>query len=237
MTDGSMGRQSAQFVSDLGDALRRNPVSTALIGMGVLWLFTGGKAGDRVARLAKQTGFDRVPEAVQDGFNALGDRIGDVGGAAGDLAQSATRGALDRAANVTNSVADFGRSIPGSGAEFFAFARSRLGDLFDDQPLVLGALGVALGAGIAASLPATRLEADYFGNTADELKSRATDFAHQQTERVQTAAIDAASAAVDEARRQGLTPDGFIAAAAEGIGERVRRVAAAAGDSVRQNVE
>ena len=44
MTD--MTENGSDFIKDLGDAARRNPVSAALIGMGVIWLFAGGKAGD-----------------------------------------------------------------------------------------------------------------------------------------------------------------------------------------------
>ena len=35
-------RQSGDFVSGLQDAIRQNPVSAALVGMGILWMFAGG---------------------------------------------------------------------------------------------------------------------------------------------------------------------------------------------------
>src|SRR5687767_5092553 len=38
----AIGGQGGDFVSALGQAVRDNPVSAALIGMGVLWLFAGG---------------------------------------------------------------------------------------------------------------------------------------------------------------------------------------------------
>ena len=34
----------SSFVEDLRDAAARNPVSAALIGMGVLWMLTGAKS-------------------------------------------------------------------------------------------------------------------------------------------------------------------------------------------------
>ena len=33
--------KTSGFIDSLGDAARRNPLSAALIGMGVLWLFAG----------------------------------------------------------------------------------------------------------------------------------------------------------------------------------------------------
>jgi hypothetical protein len=37
--------QATSFIHDLGNAARRNPLSTALIGMGIAWLFSGRAAG------------------------------------------------------------------------------------------------------------------------------------------------------------------------------------------------
>ena len=36
------GSGASDFVSGLQDAMQQNPVSAALIGMGLLWMFTGG---------------------------------------------------------------------------------------------------------------------------------------------------------------------------------------------------
>ncbi len=35
-------KQNSDFVSGLQDAVRQNPVSAALIGMGLVWMLTGG---------------------------------------------------------------------------------------------------------------------------------------------------------------------------------------------------
>jgi hypothetical protein len=250
----SFERQGAQFVSDLGDAVRRNPVSTALIGMGLLWLFTGGRTVDRAADLARRTGLDRVPDAAADAFAAgrsalrdqvdkFGDRLSDVTEQASGLANSATRAVretgaatFDRASRLGSDFAhqasDFGRAIPETGADLFASARSSLTDIFNEQPLMLGALGVAIGAGIAASLPATDIEAQYFGQTSDEFKAKATDYAQQQAGRAQELVRDVAVAAAEEARRQGFTPENLKAAVGE-VGEKVKRVVEAADANVR----
>ncbi|HLT39306.1 MAG TPA: DUF3618 domain-containing protein [Enhygromyxa sp.] len=43
----------------------------------------------------------------------------------------------------------------------------------EDDPLVLGALGIALGAALGAGLPRTRIEDQTFGEARDELASKA----------------------------------------------------------------
>jgi ElaB/YqjD/DUF883 family membrane-anchored ribosome-binding protein len=226
------------FIHDLGDAMRRNPVSTALIGMGVLWLFAGS-SGARASKLARSAGLDRVPDVASDLVESgrarmhdvqdrISDSLTDVGAKAASVAsvvRENSSAALERAS-------DLGRQIPETGAELFGVAKSRMTDLFEEQPLLLGAIGLAIGAGIAASLPSTSVEADLFGETSDELKAQARGLVDHASERVTAATRDAVTAAAEEARRQGLTPDGVMKAVGE-VGDKARRVADAAEDNLR----
>ena len=45
----SVSENGSDFIHDLGDAVRKNPLSAALIGMGVLWLFTGSRPMERAS--------------------------------------------------------------------------------------------------------------------------------------------------------------------------------------------
>ncbi|MFZ5738045.1 hypothetical protein BJ123_107195 [Rhodopseudomonas thermotolerans] len=219
--------------------MRRNPVSTALIGMGLLWLFTGDRARARASRFAHDTGLDRVPDVASDAIDRVGERFADVGDRLAEVRHSAAtaatetmRAARDRGAEAIDRAAEFGRAIPESSADLFDSAKTTLGELFNEQPLLLGAIGVAIGAGIAASLPATETEREMFGDTSDELKAQARDYARQQAARASEMARDVAGAAAEEARRQGLTPEAAMAAVRE-AGDKAKRVAEAAEDNVR----
>jgi hypothetical protein len=53
-----MAGKGSDFIKDLGDAARRNPMSAALIGMGVLWLFAGNKAGIGPSEVLQRSGMD-----------------------------------------------------------------------------------------------------------------------------------------------------------------------------------
>jgi hypothetical protein len=90
--------------------------------------------------------------------------------------------------------------------------------LFDRQPLALGAIGLAIGAAVAASLPTTRLEEDLLGETSDALRDRAQ------------AAVDTAA---KEARRQNLTPE----ALQSDIAETVSKVPGAAQGAAEKAAE
>ena len=120
--------------------------------------------------------------------------------------------------------------------------RARRGFLetLHEQPLVLGALGLAVGAAIGAALPATSREDEWLGETRDRLKDRAKEAGREQVEKARATASAAYEAARDEADRQGLTPEGGKAAAqaaAEAVQDKAERVAEAATDAAKAEAE
>jgi hypothetical protein len=119
--------------------------------------------------------------------------------------------------------------VPEHGSELLENARDNLRELFRTQPLALGAIGLAIGAGIAAALPATKLEAEYLGETSGAVKEKAEEFVTEKTGMAMEAAEAAINAAAEEASRQGLTVEGAKAAASD-VSARVGRVVDAAGN-------
>ncbi|MFC0241966.1 hypothetical protein [Rhodopseudomonas telluris] len=208
--------------------------------MGVLWLFAGSAGSrSRASKLAHSAGLDRVPDLASDlvetgraRMHDVQDRLSDGLSDVGEKAASVASVVRDSGAAAMDRASDFGRQLPETGAELFDAAKSRMTDLLEEQPLLLGALGLAIGAGIAASLPSTSVEADLFGETSDEFKAQARGFVDHASERVTAATRDAVGAATDEARRQGLTPDGVMKAVGE-MGDKARRVVDAAEDNLR----
>ena len=61
-----------------------------------------------------------------------------------------------------------GRALPSKDA--IRQAQSSLSDLLERQPLVLGAVGLAIGATVAGALASSRLEDEWVGNMSDSLK-------------------------------------------------------------------
>jgi hypothetical protein len=245
--------KGSDFARDLGDAARKNPISAALIGMGVLWLFTGGRTAERVGDLVRGAGFDRIPDAAGSALNAAGstlrsgaESIGDRVSSAAETLREGGAAGLDRVARAGSGVAragseyadaayDYARNIPDAGGALFSTARENLSELFRAQPLALGAIGLAIGAGIAAALPATEIEAEYLGEASDNFKEQAVDFASEQVSRAATVAEDVVTAVSEEARKQGLTVDAAKSAIAD-IPGKLGRVADAAGKGVSEKL-
>ena len=257
--------KGSSFVRDLGDAARENPISAALIGMGILWMFGGSAAS--VARRAR---VDRMLDRAGEASEATGSMIRTTGARLGENVTSATRkvqssasAAIEEATRFgreqieganrfgrdqmeearrfgaeqtdtlgryakslpeyARSIPDYARAIPESGGEMMHTLRSNLAELFKAQPLALGAIGLAIGAGIAAALPPTKAESEYLGETSEAVQEKAKRFAGEAKEVTE----DAFNAAAEEARRQRLTLEGAKSAADE-VSQRASRVAGAA---------
>jgi hypothetical protein len=222
MTD--MTEKGSDFVKDLGDAARRNPISAALIGMGIVWLFAG-KATVRPSEFLERTGLDRLPDAARNAMSATQDRVA----SAADTLRTTSSDGIETA---TRMASEYSKALPDS-ADVLATVRGNLTDLFKAQPLALGAIGLAIGAGIAAALPDTDIEKSYLGETSETLKSKAAEIAGQQIDKAATVAAAVVETAADEARRQGLTIDG-AKAAMDDLSGKVGRVVDAAGKSVSE---
>lgn len=241
-----ISEKATGFVHDLSEAARKNPLSAALIGMGVLWLFTNGRTAERAGELARRSGFDRIPDATAAAFEAarstLQSGAASIGGRAGSARDSLREGSADVLDSATRlgreyaeSASEYVSAIPGSGVEMFETVRSNLTDVFRAQPLALGAIGLAIGAGIAAALPPTKVEDAYIGEASDVVKTKATEFASEQTDHAAKVAESVMSAVSEEARHQGLTVEDAKAAAGD-IAAKVSRVADVAGKGISEKL-
>jgi len=224
MTD--MTEKGSDFVKDLGDAARRNPISAALIGMGIVWLFAG-KAAVRPSEFLEGTGLDRLPDAARNAMSATQDRVA----SAADTLRTTSSDGIETA---TRMASEYSKALPDS-ADVLATVRGNLTDLFKAQPLALGAIGLAIGAGIAAALPNTDIENSYLGETSETLKSKAAEIAGDQIEKASTLATDVVETVAEEARKEGLTVDG-AKAAMDDLSGKLGRVVDAAGKSVSESV-
>jgi hypothetical protein len=164
MSDGNT-TSAGDLTRSLSGAIQSHPLPAALIGMGLVWLFSGGKS------LLSAAGSDA------DGSG----------------------GAKRASSNAT--------SIGVSNSRVFAAAHSNIVDLMDRQPLVLGAIGLSVGAAMAAALPSTAVEVDLLGQASADLQARTRVVAGDMTERVANLADGVTAAITKEARAQGLTAE------------------------------
>lgn len=222
------------FARNLGRSVTDNPLPLLLIGTGIAWLMTSSngrpQAGPSVDQLAS-TGRDaaqRAGEWMQDSSDGSSGRMDDMADRMGDMAEGArdtTNAAVDRMRGAAQGVgskmseyADSAKGLAGSAKNLASSARSNaqnLGDqmqrtwnsLADDQPLVLGAMGLALGALLGAGLPSTRTENRLMGDASDALKGEVKKEAAHQYEKAKDVAAEASKTVQDEMERKGFGTD------------------------------
>ena len=191
------GRQGS-FVDSLTAAARENPLAAALIGGGALWLLIGN---DKLKSAASSITAAAAPIAdigtrgqraaaskFEDDYYSLRDRASRMGDEAsrgiGETVRTARNAASDAMSDVADLASDrfeegvtgaremwdrLGRAMPRK--ETLAQAQSSLSDLLERQPLVLGAVGLAIGATVAGALAKSNLENEWVGDLSDSLKT------------------------------------------------------------------
>lgn len=94
--------------------------------------------------------------------------------------------------------------------------------LAQEQPLALGAIGLALGALLGAGLPPTRSEDELFGETSDALKDQAKGAAEEQYEQTKRSARRVSEEVSDDAREAVKTAGAKTRSATRKAGKAAR---------------
>ena len=211
--------------------VRDNPVPFALIGIGagMLALSTRrreqspydrrgsfeteayGRSGMGDWRTPQPSTSDRARD-VASGL------AGSARDAAGNVAETA-RAAAERAKTAASSAATSVRDAATTAAETTRqqlnyvsdqarqgarVASDRFQTTLQDNPLALGVAALAAGALVGLSLPATRVENEYMGETRDRLVDQAKSVASEAVDKVQRVTGEAGQTLKDAAQKEGL---------------------------------
>jgi hypothetical protein len=85
-------------------------------------------------------------------------------------------------------------------------AKRTLLDTLQDEPLILGALAVAIGAAIGAALPSTQVEDEWLGDARDKVRDEVLDQGRNALQKVEVVASKVFDAANAQAENEGLMP-------------------------------
>lgn len=160
----------------------------------------------RAASAISEKGSDLKNRTGETGRNLM-DKASDLGhlisGSASSLtgrAREVTHQARDRMHGSTGDAKARAGELGHRSQEQYYRAKSNFSRMLDEQPLVIGVLGVAVGTLLGAALPSTRREDRMMGSTRDDLLEKAKDTASRQAEQVKESAKRVAQVAKDEAK-------------------------------------
>lgn len=158
-----------EFFNNLSNTVKANPVPTVLTSIGLLWMmagqnrqphssvtstsYVGGSTGPSMGEKlsAKTAGLKQQGAGMKDKASQMTHSVSESLGNARVRASDSTRHASERLRG---------------GADR---ARGGFNHLLQEQPLALGAIGIALGALLAASVPPTRREDEMLGEVSDRM--------------------------------------------------------------------
>lgn len=203
------------FAETLQDAVRQHPLPAAMIGMGLVWLISGKAARGQARQTAHRVGADRLPEAmaetaakgpnaVRAGYDAAIEAAGDVAATLSRSAESlldCTSAANAKAGSGAREAATQLRDWVGSVVTFDN-ARTEVANMLEKQPLLIGVVGLGIGAALAAAVPASELENQLLGEARDSFLEQARDFSREHMGSAGHIAESFVESAKDEAKAQ-----------------------------------
>ncbi|UPK34232.1 hypothetical protein IVB18_39840 [Bradyrhizobium sp. 186] len=187
-----MSATEVSFMQNLREAVRENPLAAALIGGGALWLLLGNERlksaatsvsaataplADISANLRSNAPkFTNSPPTAPEMDHGLSQHVGDTLRETASTASDAVSGAADTikdrfgegVAYARENFSKVSEALPRK--ETIAQVQSSFSDLLERQPLVLGAIGLAVGAAVAGAFARSDIEGEWVGEVSDKVK-------------------------------------------------------------------
>ena len=216
--------------------MRAMPAPLLLVGAGLLLSRTSGSNGSISGATEALRGhaqgavdtagetFDRATDSARHKFHDAQDSarqgVDAVIESAGETAASIKDRVTGAADEATSAMRDTADKVMGQAEDLMQQTRDTVSETWDKNPLLIAAIGLGIGAFIAAAFPSTKAEETLFGDASDALR--------RQADGVAAKGVDAARAAVEgvaaAASGEGLSVDG-LNQLGESLTEKVRAVA------------
>lgn len=183
MAVGRIRARGGEFANNLTDAATQNPMPLLLTSIGLAWLMLGTSRryprsyGDDHPSQAPAAGgrIKDAAETVRGAAESTRETLQHAADSSREAFRSATQSSRETFEQTAESLRSGAESLRGSATraaeatrEHVDHARARMDRMLDDQPLMLGVLGLAAGAIIGALLPTTEQENRMLGEVRDK---------------------------------------------------------------------
>ena len=244
--------EASDIGAELADAVKRNPLPAALVGLGLGWLMLSERGSKNTARrdghdarhVEIHYGQDPLyrappadpraphddtasPDQDDNGQQSAARAINDKATAAAERIKSTatdvSKKASAAASAVGDTMADWSDQVKDSADHYGQRTR---------EGLLLGA-GLAIGAALGAGLPSTRREDKLMGEARDGLLDQAKVAGAEQMDKVKAVAAAAADAATESAKNENIDGDSGKQAVRKAA-NKARKVAKDAGEAAKK---
>lgn len=188
-----------EFVQNLGGAAKQNPMPVAIVGIGLAWLMALGR------QPAQNYGYESSTSTsgIRDKASGLVQSASDALSSTKDRLTGTMSSVSGRAGEGMSSMRDRAGQVTDTARQQWERARGGVDYLVHEQPLALGAIGLAIGAVLGAAAPRTRMEEQMVGDTARNLTEKAKEMGSQQLEKAKEATKEVAEKTMGQSKPQG----------------------------------
>jgi len=189
----------SELAQNLGATIKAHPLPALLTSVGLAWLYasrneppatrptgTGFGRHGYVGATAMSTGREMPGDGSDVGLGQraqdLGDQVADTWDQASARVSQFSDQVTDKLHGMTDTLHDASATVGAKTRQATDTvrqqgmrARQGFNQLLNDNPLALGAVGVALGAILAAALPITEQENQLLGKASDQVTDKARD--------------------------------------------------------------
>ena len=147
-------------------------------------------------------------ETVSGAAGAVGSTVSSAAGAVSDTVGSAAGAVSSTVSGAASKAYEQVGNLGGLAQDFAGTAQEQYEYYMEENPLVVGAIALAIGAAVGLAIPSTRAENQLMGRTRDNLLQQAKESANEAVEKVQKVAGQVAGQVTEtvktEAQNQGL---------------------------------
>ncbi len=214
------------------DKVKEHPAAAAMIGLGA-WMLMRDKGSEHVGHPVDDAydhfhavGCGVCGATFEESERGWADRMRDGAASAGARVREGASSAAHRVSETTSSAAHRVSESTSNAAHRVAETSSRTahrvgerarsiarttGRSYEENPFLLGGVGLVLGALLGGAIPESERERELMGPARDRALERAREVAREKGEQVRHVAEAAKDAAIregkNEARREGLVDD------------------------------
>ena len=160
-----------EFAQNISQAVKANPVPALLTSVGLLWLYASRNEPAPSPGMGRSNYVGAGPDG-SDGEGMM-DRARNLGEEVSDTVSSTWNQARSRVSDTASQMADTAQGARASLQQQKDRAMQGYNHLLRDNPLALGAIGIAVGALLGAALPTTEPENRLMGEASDDLADKA----------------------------------------------------------------
>lgn len=201
------GKTGGEIGSSIGNSVKENPVPFLLTATGVAWMMFGpdrskrhsgyyesGYSEERYAGTYTDDLFDEGSRApgignkVRAGATAAGNQLSRSKEALREGVSNTSKTVKDAVSSTSSAVKDSLNRTTVAAQNKAVQAKEHFNVMLEEQPLLLGFLGVAVGAAIGFMLPHTEQEDQLVGEVRDKAIAKAKDFGAQSYEQARNIA-------------------------------------------------